>query len=149
VIVLFPRNANDLTVFRNPQYQSLMLTMLNRNFPQQGANTNSTEFYRLQLESCNLDTILPPTESFENSHLKKVFPTKPIRQRSNEDDTDYCICFNLQRQSANAIFSDPVSSSNETITLIGSPQVQGEGDVYYNICSENDPDKFNEARPML
>jgi hypothetical protein len=129
VIALFPRDANDLSVFRNPQYRHMMITMLNRNFPQKGANTNSTEFYRLELESCNLDTILPPTESFENSYLKKVCPTKPLRQRCNEDDTDFLICFNLERQSSNAFFADPVNSQSETITLTGSPQVQGDGDV--------------------
>jgi hypothetical protein len=149
VIVLFPRSANDLTVFRNPQYRGLMITMLNRNFPQKGCDTNSTEFYRLELEACNLDTILPPTESFENSFLKKVFPVKPSRQRCNEDDTDFLVCFNLERQSANAFFSDPVNSASETITLVGSPQVQGDGDIYFNLAAENEPDKPNEARPIL
>jgi hypothetical protein len=103
----------------------------------------------LELESCNLDTILPPTESFENSYLKKVCPTKPIRQRCNEDDTDFVICFNLERQSSNAFFADPVTSASETITLVGAPQIQGEGDVYYNLAAENEADKINEARPIL
>jgi hypothetical protein len=149
IIALFPRDANDLTVFRNPQYKSMMLTLLNRNFPMKGANTNSTEFYRLELESCNLDTILPPTESFENSYLKPVPSARPIRQRCNEDDTDFILIFNLERQSSNAFFSDPVNSANETISLTGNPQVQGVGDIYYNLAAENDADKFNEAKPLL
>jgi hypothetical protein len=73
VVALFPRNANEVTVFRNPEYDHLMITMLNRNFPQKGAHTNSTEFYRIELESCNLDTILTPTESFECSYLTQIF----------------------------------------------------------------------------
>jgi hypothetical protein len=61
IISVFPRNANETTVFRNPEYNHLMLTLLNRNFPQKGANSTSADFYRIELESCNLDTILCPT----------------------------------------------------------------------------------------
>jgi hypothetical protein len=129
VIALFPRSPNDLTCFRNPEYHHLMLTLLNRNFPQKGCNSNSTEFFRMELESCNLDTILCPTESFENSYLKKVCPYFPYRQRTEEDDTDFLMIFNLERQSANAFFADPVNSANESITLTGSPQSQGIGNA--------------------
>ncbi|GHU20318.1 hypothetical protein FACS189472_11450 [Alphaproteobacteria bacterium] len=123
-----------------------MLTLLNRNFPQKGCHSNSTEFYRMELESCNLDTILCPTQSFENSYLKKVCPYYPARQRCSEDDTDFLMIFNLERQSSNAFFADPVNSSNESITLTGSPQSQGVGDyaahkggdVYYYLNAEND-----------
>jgi hypothetical protein len=154
--VLFPRNANELTTFRNIQYRGLMLTILNRNFPQKGANTNSTDFFRLEMESCNLDTILPPTQSFENSYLKKVQSIKPYRQRCTEDDTDFIMLFNLERQSSNAFFSDPVNSANETISLTGYPQVQGTGevgspgsDVYYYINKENEGEVINKAQPIL
>ncbi|GHU19232.1 hypothetical protein FACS189472_08720 [Alphaproteobacteria bacterium] len=146
IIGLFPRTPNDLTCFRNPEYHHLMLTLLNRNFPQKGCNSNSTEFYRMELESCNLDTILCPTQSFENSYLKKTCPYYPMRQRCSEDDTDFLMIFNLERQSSNAFFSDPVNSSNESITLTGSPQVQGiqdaehktGGDTYYYLNAEDD-----------
>jgi hypothetical protein len=54
--------------------------------------------------------------------------------------------FNLERQSANAFFADPVNSANESITLTGSPQSQGigddtikqGGDVYYYLNAEDD-----------
>jgi hypothetical protein len=100
----------------------------------------------MELESCNLDTILAPTESFEISYLKKVCPYFPARQRSQSDDTDFLLIFNLERQSSNAFFSDPVNSSNESVTLTGSPQAQGMGDwdtktggdVYYYLNDEQD-----------
>jgi hypothetical protein len=100
----------------------------------------------MELESCNLDTILPPTEAFESSYLKKACPYFPFRQRCQSDDTDFLLIFNLERQSSNAFFSDPVNSTNESITLTGSPQSQGigdnvakkGGDVYYFLNSEND-----------
>jgi hypothetical protein len=131
VISVFPHNANETTVFRNPEYNHLMLTLLNRNFPQKGPNSTSAEFYRIELESCNLDTILSPTQSFEASYVNKVCPTVPCRQRSTEDDTDFALVFNLERQSSNAFFADSVNSANETIMLTGSPQMQGlAGDVY-------------------
>jgi hypothetical protein len=62
--------------------------------------------------------------------------------------------FNLERQSSNAFFSDPVNSSNETIQLTGSPQTQGmNGDVYYYINAENDttedPAHKNGTPPIL
>jgi hypothetical protein len=162
VIALFPRSPNDLTCFRNPEYHHLMITMLNRNFPQKGCNSNSTEFYRMELESCNLDTILCPTQSFENSYLKKVCPYCPMRQCSSEDDTDFLMIFNLERQSANAFFADPVNSTNESITLTGSPQAQGignfntkegGGDVYYYLNSgdqrDDVPELHNHTAPIL
>ncbi|GHU18103.1 hypothetical protein FACS189472_05940 [Alphaproteobacteria bacterium] len=161
IIALFPRDPNDLTCFRNPEYQSLMLTLLNRNFPQKGCNSNSTEFFRMELESCNLDTILCPTQSFENSYLKKVCPYFPYRQRCSEDDTDFLMIFNLERQSSNAFFADPVNSANESITLTGSPQAQGLGDIdqnsggdtYYYLNAENektdDPAHHNCTCPIL
>jgi hypothetical protein len=72
IIAVFPHNANEMTVFRNPEYNHLIFTLLNRNFPQKGANSTSADFYRIELESCNLDTILCPTQSFEASNVKKV-----------------------------------------------------------------------------
>jgi hypothetical protein len=151
IIVLFPRSANDLTVFRNPEYHHLQLTLLNRNFPMNGADTTSTDFYTLERESCNLDTILPPTESFEDSYKNKVCSEFPYRQRSIADDTDFLLIFNLQRQSANAFFADPVNSSNETISVNGSPKKQELGDVYYILNAENDALelKYNHAKPIL
>jgi hypothetical protein len=152
IIGLFPTDANQLTVYRNPEYNHLMFTMLNRNFPQTGANTNSTEFFRMELESCNLDTILTPTESFEDSYLAKVTATAPFRQRCQSDDTDFIFLFNLERQSSNAFFSDPVDSPNESIQLSGAPQVQGlAGDVYYYLAreAETDTNNVNHARPMV
>jgi hypothetical protein len=146
IIATFPRNPNEITVSRNPEYHHLMLTLLNRNFPQKGRNSNSQEFYRMELESCNLDTILCPSESFENSYVKKVCPYPPYRQRCASDDTDFLMIFNLERQSSNAFFADPVNSANESISLTGSPQSQGlgdstihaGGDVYYFLNAEND-----------
>jgi hypothetical protein len=107
----------------------------------------------MQLESCNLDTILPTTES--------VCPYGPARQRSQSDDTDFLMIFNLERQSSNAFFSDPVNSTNESITLTGSPQSQGMGDfdantggdVYFFLNDESDSDDDdahkNHTAPIL
>jgi hypothetical protein len=152
VIAVFPHNANEMTVFRNPEYNHLMLTLLNRNFPQKGANSTFADFYRIELESCNLDTILCPTQSFESSYVKKVCPTVPFRQRSTSDDTGFALVFNLERQSSNAFFADPVNSANETVMLTGSPQVQGSaGDVYYWLNTESDIglDYKNQASPIV
>jgi chlorite dismutase len=60
--------------------------------------------------------------------------------------------FNLERQSSNAFFSDPVNSASETIMLTGSPQVQGlDGDIYYWLNAENDQsfDNKNKATSIL
>lgn len=161
IIGLFPRTPNDLTCFRNPEYHHLMLTLLNRNFPQKGCNSSSAEFYRMEWESCTLDTILCPTQSFENSYLKKVCPYYPMRQRCSEDDTDFLMIFNLERQSSNTFFADPVNSTNESITLTGSPQVQRiedsehktGGDTYYYLNAENDKTDdaahHNHTAPIL
>jgi hypothetical protein len=59
---------------------------------------------------------------------------------------------NLERQSSNAFFADPVNSANETIMLTGSPQIQGlAGDDYYWLNAEDDmwTDNKNKAQPIL
>jgi hypothetical protein len=69
-----------------------------------------------------------------------------------KDDTDFALVFNLERQSSNAFFADPVNSANETIMLTGSPQIRGlAGDVYYWPNAEDDmsTDNKNKAQPIL
>jgi hypothetical protein len=149
VLVTFPISPNDLTCFRNPEYDHL-ITTLNRNFPQKGCHTNSTDFYRMEEESCNLDSILYPTKSFQASYKNKKCPYFPFRMRCTEDDTEFLLVFNIQRQSAGHYCPDVVNSMGETVSLTGGPQSQGMentvddkgGDTYYYLNTENnDPSR--------
>ena len=56
--------------------------------------------------------------------------------------------FNLERQSSNAFFADPVNSASETISVTGGPQKQDDGDVYYDISAEDEPLKINFTCPI-
>jgi hypothetical protein len=158
VLATFPISANELTCFRNPEYDHLMITTLNRNFPQKGCHTNSTDFYRMEEESCNLDSILYPTKSFQASYKNKKCPYFPFRMRCVEDDTDFILIFNIRRQSAGHYCPDVVNSMSENISLTGSPQSQGMenpadnkgGDTYYYLNTENnDPSRDKTRFPVV
>jgi hypothetical protein len=144
--------------------------MVSRNWPDQPVSTISPEFFRLQLEAANLDSILPCTESFENSYCTRPTYKFPIRDRSKGDDTDFSFIIPTERNSANAFFFDGITSRNETITLRGQTLTERTGaggtiepvDTYYilNRNEENPsqpipggtgnyPYKYNTASPIL
>jgi hypothetical protein len=165
ILSLYPRSANDLTVFRNPQYRDLTITLLNTNYPQKGAWTTGATHYRTTTECCNLDGLLTPTNSFTNSYLKPVSQFRPRRQRCEGDDTDYVFVTLLARLSGNIFYSDAIKRANETIAIKGSPQFQGFGnaltgadgepegsDTYFYLNREDEADSellHNYARPIL
>jgi hypothetical protein len=164
LIVLFPRYATDLTVFHNPCLSGLQIQMLSRNWPDQPVSTVSADFFRLQLEAANLDSVLPCTESFENSYTTIPTYQYPVRDRSKGDDTDFGFILPTERGSANAFFFDGVNSSSETIQLKGSPlsvdlegnQIPAELNTYYRLNRNNEvpgtngmPDKINRTSPIL
>jgi hypothetical protein len=112
----------------------------------------------MEEESCNLDSILFPTKSFQASYKNKKCPYFPYRLRCTEDDSEFILVFNIQRQSAGHYCPDVVNSMGETVSLTGSPQSQGIGDLtagkggdtYYYLNSENDvPADTNHARVNL
>jgi hypothetical protein len=161
ILTLYPRSPNDLTVFRNPEYRDLTITLLNTNYPQKGANTISATHFRTTTECCNLDGLLTPTNSFTNSYLKSVSPFSPIRHRCSGDDTDYVFVTQLSRLSGNIFFSDAIKRASETIAIKGSPIHQGYGppdsdadgsDTYFYLNREAERDSeftHNYARPIL
>jgi hypothetical protein len=164
VIVLFPRYATDLTVFHNPCLSNLQIQMLSRNWPDQPASTVSAEFFRLQLEAANLDSILHCTESFENSYTCIPTYNYPYRDRSRVDNTDFAFILPTERGSGNAFFFDGVNSVSETIQLKGTPlsvdlegnQIPPELNTYYRLNRNNDNhaavgavDKLNRTAPIL
>jgi hypothetical protein len=155
VCVLFPRYSSDLTVFFNPCLNNLQINMLNRQFPDQPADTTSAEFFRLQLENMNLDNIFPCTESLENSFTTIPTFEYPVRDRSKSDNTDFVLTIPTERSNANAFFFDGVFSRNETITLRGSPlSVPNQNgdmtivDTYYVLNRNNDVPGVNNVQEI-
>jgi hypothetical protein len=147
---IFPRSANELTCFRNPQYKGLTVSLLNKNLPKLGADTTSSEFYRLERSALKLNGLFTPNQSLENSYTQLAANHYPFRNRSEEDDTDFVLTFPLERPTADAFHSDAPNSSNETINLRGDPKETGEGDIYYILNSENlsTTPKYNTATPI-
>jgi hypothetical protein len=147
VCVLFPRYASDLTVFFNPCLSGLQINMLNRQWPDQSADTTTAEFFRLQLEVANLDSLLPCTESFESSFVSIPTYKYPIRDRSKSDNTDFVLTLPTERSNANAFFFDGVFSQNETITLRGNLLTLTETDGTQNVVDTYYILKRNGDRP--
>jgi hypothetical protein len=155
VCVLFPRYASDLTTFFNPCLNNLQINMLNRQFPDQPADTTSAEFFRLQLENMNLDSVLACTESLENSFITIPTFEFPVRDRSKSDNSDFVLTVPTERSNANAFFFDGVFSRNETITLRASPlsipNAAGDMtvvDTYYVLNRNNDVPGVNGVQEI-
>jgi hypothetical protein len=133
--------------------------MLNRQFPDQGADTTSAEFYRLQLETMN---IMACTESLENSYVSIPTFEYRVRDRSKSDNTDFVLSIPTEKSNANAFFFDGVLSQNETITLranlLSLPNSNGDQqqvDTHYVLNRNNDKPEgqadtiYNKTAPIL
>jgi hypothetical protein len=80
--------------------------MFNHDYPDKETNTTSARFFRSQLESMGLDTILQATESLEQSYISPPSYQIPTRDRSISDNTDFVFVIPVERLSANAFFFD-------------------------------------------
>jgi hypothetical protein len=152
LIVLIRRGPNDYTCFMNPNYNNFFVTLGSRNFPDKPISTTSIAHYRMKLETDSLDTIICPTQSYENSQLKSVCAKAPFRMRCGEDDTDNMINFATSKLS-NCYTSDSPKTMNVSFQIAGSPQVAGfPGDVLKYTNKEDDtdvrPDTTNRIPPL-
>jgi hypothetical protein len=150
--VLFPRLASDLTCFLNPMLTHLQLRFNNRVYPERGIQTNTHQFLRYQTENANLDSILPATESFENSIISPVQSKKPFRDRSKCDNTSFSFIIPVERQSANAFFFDGVNSDHETIHLTGTPVENRDGKntyLYHNRHNNEQTETYRNTTPPV
>jgi hypothetical protein len=147
--VLFPHAAGQYTCFLNPKYHNLHLQVMGVNLPERGVNTTDPSFFRQQLQHAQLDTILQCSNSFENSYTLDFSGKSNERYFTYTDITDFAFSVPTERPSSNAVFSEGLTSNENTvISLSGQAIKQGEEEVYYNV-SRGPTTVVNGTPPVL
>jgi hypothetical protein len=120
IIILFPEQGTDTTVFKNPYLQELSVQINSKYYPYTKLDTTSSEFLRLQLQAAGLDTIFTCTESFENSYSEIEGFVYPVRGITYGDNTDFMYMIPLERENATPFtFDGYKGSGSESIRITG------------------------------
>ena len=141
IAVMFPKHNNDYTVFENPIYDNVQLTVNGRNIPDEVVSTQGARFLQYQLVASDLSGGLQATKEWEDSIVM-------ARNTETTDHTRYVNCLsdgtsfmlNIQTERNNAGYTfDGIDSNGQNIAvqLKGNPIYNGQDgsgnyrDTYY------------------
>ncbi|KAA6391609.1 MAG: hypothetical protein EZS28_012869 [Streblomastix strix] len=132
--LLFPKDARHVTCYENPCYFDMIITTMNRNFPNFEMNTLSEQFFTMQLQAKNLDNIFEACDEYEDS-LVTPRASKTRRYNPVNDYTLFFITKQCEGNSNGTLTFDGLDSKNQNtpIELQGHPIFAGEVDTYYNV----------------
>ena len=136
ISILFPKIDNCYTVFENPIYQNLQLTVNGKNMPDEVVDTTGARFLQQQLIASDLDGGLECTKEFEDSIIQ-------AKNKNDQAATRYVNClsdctsfmWNVQCERGNSGYTfDGIDSNGQNIPIQikGGPKYSGENsDTYY------------------
>lgn len=138
ISIAFPKHDNDITVFENPIYSNLQLTVNGRNIPDEVVDSQGARFLQQQLIASDLSGGLECTKEFEDSI---------VMAKNTSDGTRYANClsdgtsllWNIQTERNNAGYTfDGIDSNGQNIPIQikGQPIYTGANDTYYNVNAE-------------
>ena len=138
ISIAFPKHDNDITVFENPIYSNLQLTVNGRNIPDEVVDSQGARFLQQQLIASDLSGGLECTKEFEDSI---------VMAKNTSDGTRYANClsdgtsllWNIQTERNNAGYTfDGIDSAGQNIPIQikGQPIYTGANDTYYNVNAE-------------
>ena len=140
--IVFPKHANDLTVFENPVYEGLQLRINNKNYPDKTLSTVGAEFLQMQLIASDLDGPIECTKEFEDSYCLDRNASDGTRYTNTLSDCSSFL-WNVQlERNGGGYFFDGYEShgANIPIELVGKPVYSGTSqngsshqDTYYNV----------------
>lgn len=134
--LMFPKNANDITVFNNPMYQNVQLRINSVSYPDVAFSTVDSRFLQYQLNAAELDGNLECTKEFLDSIIQtRNDPKTGQRYVNTLSDTSSFMCnFQLERSGAGFCF-DGIDSDGQNIgvELDAQPIYNGINDTYYNV----------------
>ena len=133
--IVFPKHANDLTVFENPVYEGLQLRINNKNYPDKTLSTVGAEFLQMQLIASDLDGPIECTKEFEDSYCLDRNASDGTRYTNTLSDCSSFL-WNVQlERNGGGYFFDGYEShgANIPIELVGKPVYSGSQDTYYNV----------------
>ena len=139
--IVFPKHANDLTVFDNPVYEGLQLRINNKNYPDKTLSTVGAEFLQMQLIASDLDGAIECTKEFEDSYCLDRNASDGTRYTNTLSDwSSFLWNVQLERNGGGYFFDGYEShGANIPIELVGKPVYSGTAsngsyqDTYYNV----------------
>ena len=135
ISIMFPKYDNDYTVFENPIYNNLQLTVNGKNMPDEVVSSQGARFLQQQLISSDLSGGLECTKEFEDSIV--MAKNTGSGQRYNNclsDGTSFMWNVQCERNNAGYTF-DGIDSNGQNIPIQikGQPLYSGINDTYYNV----------------
>ena len=139
ISIVFPKNDNDITVFENPIYSNLQLTVNGKNMPDEVVDSQGARFLQQQLVASDLSGGLECTKEFEDSMvMAKNTPEGTRYANCLSDGTSFI--WNVQAERNNAGYTfDGIDSNGQNIPIQirGQPIYTGVNDTYYNFKGDN------------
>ena len=135
ISILFPKYDNDYTVFENPIYNNLQLTVNGKNMPDEVVSSQGARFLQQQLIASDLSGGLECTKEFEDSIvMAKNNSTGDRYANSLSDATSFMWTVQAERNNAGYTF-DGIDSNGQNIAIQikGQPLYTGANDTYYNV----------------
>ena len=135
ISIMFPKYDNDYTVFENPIYNNLQLTVNGKNMPDEVVNSQGARFLQQQLIASDLSGGLECTKEFEDSIVMAKNTVQGTRYNNClSDGTSFMWNVQCERNNAGYTF-DGIDSNGQNIAIQikGQPLYTGINDTYYNV----------------
>lgn len=135
VSIMFPKFDNDRTVFENPVYNNMQLTINGRNMPDEVVSSQGARFLQQQLIAGDLSGGLECTKEFEDSIVMAKNTSAGNRYNNClSDGTSFMWNVQCERNNAGYTFDGFDSNGqNIPIQIRGQPIYSGANDTYYNV----------------
>ena len=146
---MFPKHDNDYTVFENPVYNNVQLTVNGKNLPDEPVSTQGARFLQYQLIASDLSGGLQCTKEYEDSIIMSKNDSGGIRYKNClSDGTSFMFNIQCERNGAGYTYDGFDSNGqNIAIQLKGQPIYTDDNDTYWNF--NNDSGKTNPPPPQI
>ena len=138
ISIMFPKNDNDYTVFENPVYNNMQLTINGKNMPDEVVSSQGARFLQYSLIASDLSGGLECTKEFEDSIVMAKNKESGIRYANClSDGTSFMWNIQVERNNAGYTY-DGIDSNGQNIPIQirGQPIYTGINDTYYNVNKE-------------
>ena len=135
ISIMFPKYDNDYTVFENPVYNNLQLTVNGKNMPDEVVSSQGARFLQQQLIAGDLSGGLECTKEFEDSIVMAKNTSSGQRYHNClSDGTSFMWNVQCERNNAGYTF-DGIDSQGQNIPIQikGQPLYSGANDTYFNV----------------
>lgn len=135
IAIAFPKYDNEYTVFENPVYSNLQLTINGQNMPDEVVNSQGARFLQQQLIAGDLSGGLECTQEFEDSMTMTKNAEDGSRYANGlRDASSFLWLVQTERNNAGYTFDGFDSGGlNVPVQIRGQPIYTGANDTYYYI----------------